>query len=405
LFRRFLKGLLYFVAGILAIELLLLFLSPVYDFTQPQPFSGEKIFNPYEHMDSLAWKKTNFHFHTRAWFGLTSGRNNSPEVFWTTYKKLGYEVPCISDYMRINPFNKDSVFYIPVYEHGYGIRKKHHILIGAKKVLWFDYSLYQNIHNKQHILNLLGGQNEIVAIAHPDWESGFTADDMRYLSNYDLLEVLDNNWRSVPLWDAALSSGHPVYILADDDAHDISDPFEIGRCATFINSPTRDATSMMRSLKEGNAYGVDLFMADHYDFTEKEKDPASLAYPVSIRVKHDTLFIAMSDTVMRVKFIGQNGKCRKYAFFTKNAWYRLQPEDTYIRTEIIAYNRYRYFGSEIYLNPVYRYGEVRPDNSLKAEINWPRTWIFRICSIPSLIALIVFFFYRRKKRSAEQRSP
>jgi hypothetical protein len=303
--------------------------------------------------------------------------------------------------MSINAFNKDSVFYIPVYEHGFGIRKKHHILIGAKKVLWFDHSLYQNINDKQQVIDKLRDKSEIVAIAHPDWDNGFSCDDMKWLSNYDLLEVLDNNWRSIPQWDAALSSGHPVYILADDDAHDISNPYQIGRCGTFINSPTRDATSVMRYLKEGNAYGVDFFMGEKETFDQKALDTKTLPYPIMIRVRHDTLTVTMSDTVDRFKFIGQDGKCMKYDFFKKTASYRIRPEDTYIRTEIVTYNRYHYDGSVLYLNPVYRYGNVKPDNSMRAEINWPRTWILRLCSIPALFSLLVLIYYRRKRRKGK----
>ena len=399
MFWKFLKGIFVFAGILLVIQLMLLFTCPVYDFPQPRLFAGDKIVNPYERMDSTAWKKANFHFHARAWMGITSGRNNTTAAFWSTYKKLGYDLPCISDYMKINTFNKDSVFYVPAYEHGFGVRKKHQLLIGARKVLWFDYSLYQNIHNKQHILDLLRPQNEIVAIAHPDWEGGYTPEDLYYLSNYDLLEVLDNNWRSIPLWDAALSSGHPAYILADDDAHDIADPYKIGRCGTFINSPTRDATSMMQALKSGNAYGADIFMGTKYTFDQKALDTKSQAYPVSIRVRRDTLFITMSDTVQRFKFIGQYGKCMKYSFFGKSAWYKIQPEDTYIRTEIVTYNRFRYNGTVLYLNPVYRYQDQKPDNALRAEINWPRTWIYRAFSIPSLILLITFVLYRRRKKN------
>jgi len=35
------------------------FLVPVYDFEQPQPFTGGKIYNPYRGMDSASWKKSN----------------------------------------------------------------------------------------------------------------------------------------------------------------------------------------------------------------------------------------------------------------------------------------------------------------------------------------------------------
>ncbi|HZX62250.1 MAG TPA: hypothetical protein VFE66_03475, partial [Bacteroidales bacterium] len=177
--KKILKILLLIFLGLLTLELLIYFTAPVYDFPVPQPFSGEKIYNPYNGMDSTQWKKANFHFHANAWGGLTSGRNNTVEEFWKTYKKLGYDVPCISDYQKINSFNKDSSFYIPAYEHGFGLKKKHQMLIGAKKVLWLDYSLFQNRNHKQHILDLLHEQSEIVAIAHPDWEGGYSPDDMK----------------------------------------------------------------------------------------------------------------------------------------------------------------------------------------------------------------------------------
>ena len=157
------------------IELLIYFAVPIYDFPIPQPFSGSKIYNPYQGMDSSQWRKTNFHFHLRAWGGLTSGRGNTAQQFWSTYKKLGYNMSSVSDYQRINAFNKDSSFYIPAYEHGFSVRKKHQILVGARNVLWFDYSLFQNINHKQHIINLLRPDNEIVGLAHPGWENGYSA--------------------------------------------------------------------------------------------------------------------------------------------------------------------------------------------------------------------------------------
>ncbi|HSN50298.1 MAG TPA: hypothetical protein VLR52_03625, partial [Bacteroidales bacterium] len=230
-------------------EIMLYFVCPVYDFPVPQPFSGNKLYNPYKGMDSTAWRKANFHYHAKAWGGLTSGSNNTYEAFLEIYrKKMGYDFPAISDYMKINDHFRDSSFYIPVYEHGIGVRKKHQILIDAKQVLWYDYSLFQNIHQKQHIIDKLQGKSTIIALAHPDWENGYTPGDLRRLSGYHLLEILDHNWGSFFQWDAALSSGHPVYVLADDDSHDIDDVFQIGRCATFINSRSKSKDSVVDAL-------------------------------------------------------------------------------------------------------------------------------------------------------------
>jgi hypothetical protein len=387
----------WLIVGLLILELLLYFTAPVYTFPPPRPFTGDKIYNPYQGMDSSCWRKANFHFHMRAWGGLTSGRHNTDGEFWSTYKKLGYDVPCVSDYMRINKFNQDSLFYIPVYEHGVGIRKKHQVLIGAKEVLWYDYSLFQNLSHKQHILDLLRSRSEVVAIAHPDWEAGYSLRDLTFLSNYDLLEVLDANWRSVPQWDAALSSGHPVYILADDDAHDISDPYQVGRCCTFINSRTLHSGDLMKALKEGRAFGAEIYMSDGETFEQKAIHAKNIPELRSVEVRNDSLFVSASREAFKFIFIGQNGKTRKVTMGVRSASCKILPEDTYIRTEIIFLNQYNAPGTIFYLNPVFRYKGQEPGNPLRAEINYPQTWILRLISIPSLIVFLVFCFYTRKK--------
>jgi hypothetical protein len=396
----FLKGFLVLFLVLLFIELLLYFTAPVYDFPGPAPFSGDRFYNPYEGVDGTSWKKANFHFHSRAWWGLTSGRENTYEEFYRIYKMLGYHYPQISDYQRINRHFSDSSFYIPAYEHGYGIRKKHHILIGAKEILWLDYSLYQNLHHKQHILNLLRDRNEIVAIAHPDWDNGFPTEHIKYLSNYDLLEVLDQNWRSVPQWDAALSAGHPVYILANDDAHDIRDAYEIGRCCTFIHSPAGTPGEIIRNLKEGKAFGADVYMPDGESFEQKSISAEQIPILRSVRISGDTLRVETDREAMKFTFIGQNGKIRKVARFTRSAFYVLQPEDTYIRTEICFYNQWKGPGTLFYLNPVFRYNGEKPGNPLRAEVNIIRTWIFRIFAIPSLFFLagLLVYFYGKRSR-------
>ena len=395
------------ILGLLILaELVIYFAAPVYDFPSPHPFSGNRFYNPYEGVDSHQWKKANFHFHTRAWSGLTSGRDNSHDSVYKTYKALGYDIPGISNYQQIDDVFKDSAFYIPSYEHGFGIRKKHQLLIGSKKVLWFDYSLFQNLGHKQHILNLLRPDNELIAIAHPDWENGYPLKDMEYLSGYDLIEVLDNNWRSLPQWDAALSSGHPVYIVSDDDAHDIYNPYEIGRCCTFINSPTLKQDDFIRSLKDGRSFGADIYMSNHETFSDKAINVLKIPVLESVIMNQDTLFVRVSEKAFRIRFIGQNGAMKKEDYLMKGSWYKFSPDDTYIRTEITFYKNFpdghKLPGTRFYLNPVFRYEGNRPSNDLKAEINLPRTWIFRILSFGGLFGLIAFIIYFRLNKTAFQ---
>jgi len=400
---KFIKGILVFLGCFLLIELILFFATPVYDFQQPRPFSGTQWFNPYKGMDSTEWRKTNFHFHTRAWGGLTSGRNNTYDAFYKTYKKFGYDAPQISNYQRIDEFFKDSAFYIPAYEHGFGIKKTHQLLIGARGVLWLDYSLYQNINHRQHIINLLRDDNEIVALAHPDWENGYPCDQIKYLSNYNLLEALNHNWRSEAHWDSVLSSGRPVYIIASDDAHDIGNPSEIHRCVTYINAKKADRVTLINSLKNGNAFGAEIYQMDNESFDRKEELAKEIPNLNSMTIKGDTLWVSVTEKAFKFNFIGQEGQIKKISRLTNQAWYKLKPEDTYIRTEIIFLKKFEFphvgAGTRFLLNPVFRYNGEPPSNSLTAEVNWPRTWILRILGYGSLIALFSFIIYiRRKKR-------
>ncbi|MCU0722125.1 MAG: hypothetical protein MUC63_00655, partial [Planctomycetes bacterium] len=48
--------------------------APVYDFPAPKPFSVSALYNPYQGLDSLNWRRANFQVQSRAWGGLTDGR-------------------------------------------------------------------------------------------------------------------------------------------------------------------------------------------------------------------------------------------------------------------------------------------------------------------------------------------
>lgn len=406
--RKILKAFGWFILLLLVVELVLYFLAPVYDFPSPKPFTGDRFYNPYQGMDSSQWKKANFHFHTKAWGGLTSGRHNTHEAFYQTYKALGYDAPQISNYQSIDKTFADSSFYIPVYEHGFGVRKKHQILIGARKILWLDYSLVQNIHHKQHIINRLRPGNEIVAIAHPDWERGYSFDDMARLTNYDLVEALDANWRSIPHWDAALSAGRPVFLLADDDAHDIADPYEIQRICTYINAKENKGDQLVKALKEGKAFGAEIYMGEGETFAQKASHAKEIPVVESVVMRSDTLHVAVSERPLKITFIGQNGEIRKVVRLQDQAWYKFAPEDTYIRTEIqfLKYHQYPHVGpgTLFYLNPVFRYDGEKPHNTLQAEINLPRTWIQRILGLGSLIALTAALFFLKRTKTQKTRN-
>lgn len=383
--------------GWLILLLLIIFfvayaIAPVYKFSESKPFSGDKIYNPYQDMDSTAWKKGNFQVQSRVWLGITDGRSNSNEAIHTIYSLLGYDIIVTSDYMQINKFGKGTPGYIPTYEHGYGIWKTHQVCIGSRKVNWIDYPFYQNRNHKQHMLNILSRNNEIVTIAHPSLRDGYSLDEMKYLTNYDLMEVLNELKSSVSHWDAALSAGHKVFILSDDDAHDIYNPEEVGRKCTFINTKSLDEKAVITALKNGNAFGADIGMKKGEGFVQRAEVHKHIPQLDRVTVQNDTLFVKVNRKARLISFIGQNGIIKSTIADTSQAFYPIASSDTYIRTEITFYDN-----TKFYLNPVFRYSGNAPTPPPAPRIDLVKTWVQR--GVALIIAIIVILIISRIRKS------
>jgi hypothetical protein len=377
-----LVGLIFFIAAAHHI------ISPVYKFRNNPPFSGNKIYNPYSGMDGNHWKKANFQIQSYAWKGITSGRGNTNEKIHALYESLGYDIIATSDYQKINRYKENEPSYIPVYEHGYGIKKNHQVLIGSQKVLWTDFPFFQTLSNKQHILNLLRNDNELVIIAHPKLRHGYAPDNMKHLGNYDGIEVLNNYRFSLEHWDAALSSGNFITIIGDDDAHDISNPDEIGHNCTFINSPSTDRKDILHALKKGNSFGAWIYRPDGESFEEKIKKSKDLPIIRNIDLKgNDTIIVSTDRPAKEFRFIGQDGEILKRIKGSESAFYIFKTNDSYVRTEIEFLN-----GTTYYLNAFCRTDGEFPNKNASPEIDIYQTWLLRILGIASLL-FIAFNFY------------
>lgn len=397
-----LKIIKYFAFG-LGILLFLLVLpygfSPIYNFPATKVFHGDSIYNPYQGMDSLAWHKFNFHLHTHAWGGLTSASGNENNEVWDAYKYLGYDAVVISDYMRINTFTKDRPPFIPTYEHGFGVKKNHQLCINAKKVVWLEYVFCQSINEKQHILNALRGSCDVLAIAHPHFNSGYSTEDMTKLTNYDLIEVFNHQRFSVDHWDSALSTGHPVFIIADDDAHFIKKPSEVGVCCTFINSKSLEVNDLLSRLKQGNAIGVEIFRTDNEGFEEKAIKAREIPRLNSFTVKGDEIQVDISRLALTINFYGQGGKLLQKNENTAKASYLMVKNDTYVRTEIIFPEEEGKQGNRFLLNPVLRYrGDLSEYREL-ATVDGLLTFFKRAYLLAFVIGIIARIVMWRRKRN------
>ncbi len=366
-------------------------MAPVYEFSGPSKFSGDKIYNPYQSIDSSRWRRYNFQVQSKAWGGITSGRTNSNELIDSIYRQLSFDYVATSDYQKINRHGSKKPNYIPTYEHGYNIFKTHQVCIDAKKVVWTDLLFFQTLSMKQWVIDMLKQNSTLVALAHPTLRNGYEIDEMAYLSNYDLMEVITNMRLSFDHWDAALSAGNPVWILGDDDAHDVTNSNEVGRRFTMINSPTLKKADILNSLKNGIAYGYDFFRRDDEDMRDKYQRIKYLPYLYSAKIINDTFRVSLSATAEKISFIGQNGKVLSEITSVQKASYAIRKPDTYVRTVITFADT-----SSIYLNPIVRYSGEKPVSKLSAKINARATNFLRI--VYFLIALTGVYLYLRQKQ-------
>lgn len=339
---------------------------PIYDFPESRPFSGNQWFNPYHNItnEQMKWYKANFHAHSRAWSGLTNGKQNPLELY-RHYEGMGYHTIGLSNYHQISPpLGADSI-HIPVYEHGYNVKKSHRLAIGAREIVWIDFPFGQTLHHKQYILERLRNSAEIVAIAHPRFVNGHNPDNFQYLTNFDCIEVLNHFRISDEHWDSCLSAGRLHWILADDDTHDITNPEETGAIWTMICASSNRNTHIYEALRNGRHFGV----------LAKKNNPRGQSdnFLRCVQIQNDTLIVSCEKTAEGIVCIGQYGKVRDSINNSNDIRYALQPDDTYIR--IVIHNA----GTTLYLNPIVRYTGNTPPHVAQpiATVNSTLTWLFR----------------------------
>ena len=396
-FRSLLIVLVVFFGLCLGFFLLAYLSVPAYKFKDPRPFGGDYLYNPYQDMNPDQWKKYHFHCHSRKYFGLTNGRHSTETAIDSLYQTLGYDHYGISDYMSINPHGVESEGYIPAYEHGYGLlRKTHQICIGAEKVWRIDYPFMQNLNMKQHAINKLGERCRFVMPAHASFTQGYKVGDMKWLSNYRLLEIMNPFGNALEHWDMALSNGHRVYGLGDDDTHNIRNIREVGRNLTMINTPDLDPENVYEALEKGNSYTVEFvsFFCFPMSLEEKIHEVGNLAHLTRAELVGDTLFIATSaERMHEVSFIGQGGKALKTVENVPEAFYVIHPEDTYVRTRIDLNER-----NVLYLNPVTRHPTPIVVDRRLDEINEAQTWLYRLVYVVAFLAMVWYLFKKAKER-------
>ncbi len=359
------------VGGLLLLPYLV---APIYSFPEPAAFAGRAIYNPYDGWRGPA-KRVNLHAHGSAWGGLTSGEQPAAAVA-QRYRDLGYDVAGVSNYHHIAAL--DGVDAFPVYEHGFSIGKYHQLAIGARRVEWFDFPLWQSLSHRQFVLDRVHGSADLVSLNHPDSRGAYGRGALRYLAGYELIELLNGPFVAEAIWDEALSSGHAVWAVGNDDTHDLEDPKRTARAWTMVDAPSADQPHVIDALRAGHSYAV-------------LRTGAMSAWEATrlarVEVAGETVHAAFDGAAGRITFVGQDGVVRAAVDHATEASYTLTPEDTYIRTVVHTND------SVLFLNPVLRWdGQDLP--ARHAAIDTAQTWTFR----GALAALGLGLIVRRRLR-------
>ena len=316
---------------------------------------------------------------------MTYGFKSEPSELVKKYKELGYNIIGLSDYMHINKLSS-----IPVYEHGVGIFKNHQLSIGAGKILWKEYLFWQSFHNKQNIISELREENNLISINHPVLRSAYDGEDLKLLQGYDLLEVVNHNYsHTLNLWDTVLSAGKMVFLIVNDDTHDITNPKDFGYAFTMVNSNFNNS-DIIEALSTGKSYGVEMEPQGDFSPMTKKLQADSAPQITGCKINGDTVSFEFDKNCDTIKIFGQNGVILQVANNINSLKYRLRPEDTYVRAEVNQTNLVN-----VFLNPLFRYDKLE---SLKRnpETDFTMTWILRSVYIFAAF-LIIFLLYRRKK--------
>ncbi len=346
--------------------------TTIYNFPEPEKFSGKELYNPYEILPDSSYR-ANFHAHSIAWEGVTNGHNTEKDLF-DGYSQKGYDIVGISNYHNISIYAKEhSDLFIPVYEHGYNIFKSHYLSLNSDQVSYFDYPLFQITSHKQKIIENLKSHDAIVCMAHPKFAGGRTLEDMQYLVNYEFTEVLNHYRSSDEYWDEALTAGKLTWIMGNDDTHDIvNEPTFL--IWNIIHSTDRISDSIIKSMVEGKNYAV-----------KSKNGNCDNSLTSCLKQDNNSFTVQFENVVGTIEFIGDGGAIMKTESNVKESSYTFKPQDTYIR--VVAKNE----NSWIYLNPIVRFdGEHIPLNAnLKVEPNSFKTWVFRIVLVLISLGLLI----------------
>jgi len=283
----------------------------------------------------------------------------------------------ISNFQFMHQFADARGDLLNIYRHGYGFTNDQQLCIGARKVIWTEYPVIQNLRHKQDIIEKLHRTSRLIALSDPFLS--YTANDLKYLSGYHLMELTNTQADALNSWDIALSNGHRIYLMLTNLEFRGLKLYEQMLHFNHVLAKSDSLDAFVQALDEGTFYSI--------SFPESLKNTLSVLLKSAV-VERDTFFVEVEPFAASFRFIGQDGKQLQISDSTIKAAYPIRKEDTYIRTEITFDD-----GTIMFLNPISRQEEQNQERQKLSEFNSTHTALMRGVYIV-LIMILLQLFYR-----------
>lgn len=364
-------------------------LSPIYNFPEPRPFSGPDIYNPYADIDSAhMWHRANFHTHTRV-EGPLNECEYWPDEVAAEYAKYGYDIVTFSNHNEITPCPTLSGEVVSLYEHGYNLFKSHNLVFGADEVCRYDMLLPLGVSQRQFMLDLLRRDADMVQINHPLRTTATSDEHMRLLEGYTLVELDSGRSTENEYWDVALSAGHYVLGVANDDLHFPDRSRCIAVRSNFLATPTLSYSDILSTLRRGSFYAMRTPDYGDGDWQEKVCRNNAVAEITAIGLRGDEVYIELSSSADSIKFTGQNHRVLHMSLSSDRGSMRLAESEPYVR--ITAYLP---DGEVIYTNPFARYDSATQESPRREcghTVNWLYTLLFNLALVVTAVGIVMLY--------------
>jgi hypothetical protein len=288
------------------------------------------------------WYKGNTHTHT-----LNSDGDSTPDEVVRWYREHGYQFLVLTDHNFLTIVDMlnalhgaDERFLVVRGEEvtdRFGQAEVHvnGLDVAARVTPQGGSSVLDVI---QRNVDAIRQERGVPHVNHPNFRWSITADELRQVQNYRLLEIYNGHPQvnnlgggGVPgleeVWDAILSSGKLVYGIAVDDAHVFKQPGNPtvagpGRGWVAVRAARLEARALLEALERGDFYastGVELSAVD------------VTAQAMTIAVRKTTF------SKYRIQFVGRGGRLLK-EFEDSPAAYQFRGDEGYVRARVLESN-------------------------------------------------------------------